>query len=434
MQHLHVCPLTILAGANSGGKSSAIKPLLLLRQTLDNTTDPGPLQIWGPNVQFERISQLLTKLSTTTSMDTITIDLDMTNGHLHLELSRISDFRIGIKKAEYNLSYELPSWAHRLELDPRMTSVEIDMQLPDYTRTHVSNLTTTLKPTQSKSGRESDAPSSFLSDPNWSVRQERCFPHIAYSSPAMDYFKIDLSSHPSANFSKALKSILHVSSERKIGGRIHQALEVQTVETGLPGLFELYTASIIENWQQSHDIRLDLLKDSLRELELTTDIFAFRRGDAALELYVGRPQSTEPTVVSLADVGLGVSHALPVLVALEFAMPGQLVYVEHPESHLHPRAARGLARALVRAARRGVRVVAETHSSILLLHIQTQVAHGEIDPEKVGLHWFALDHEGFTNIKFVQPDSHGRTGDWPEDFADIEMDANSAFLRAARER
>jgi|GEM_PF-4518882 len=37
-------------------------------------------------------------------------------------------------------------------------------------------------------------------------------------------------------------------------------------------------------------------------------------------------------------VGLGVSQTLPVLVALIAARPGDLVYLEQPEIHLHPRA------------------------------------------------------------------------------------------------
>ena len=138
-------------------------------------------------------------------------------------------------------------------------------------------------------------------------------------------------------------------------------------------------------------------------------------------------------MLNLADVGIGVSHVLPVLVALEVAEPGQVVYIEHPESHLHPRAAYGLATALKRAAKRGVRVIAETHSSLLLLNLQTLIANGELEPSDVGLHWFSLDQDGFTRIDFVQPDEHGRTGEWPEDFADTEMNAHSAFLRAVRE-
>ena len=81
-------------------------------------------------------------------------------------------------------------------------------------------------------------------------------------------------------------------------------------------------------------------------------------------------------MVSIADVGFGVSQVLPVLVALIVAEPGRLVYLEQPELHLHPRAQVALAQVLAAAAKRGVRVVAETHSSLLLLAVQTLVAEG----------------------------------------------------------
>ena len=51
-------------------------------------------------------------------------------------------------------------------------------------------------------------------------------------------------------------------------------------------------------------------------------------------------------MVSIADVGFGVSQVLPVLVALIVAKPGQLVYLEQPELHLHPRAQVALAQEL----------------------------------------------------------------------------------------
>ena len=44
-------PLTVLAGVNSAGKSSAMQPLLLLKQTLETSYDPGPLQLSGPNAE-----------------------------------------------------------------------------------------------------------------------------------------------------------------------------------------------------------------------------------------------------------------------------------------------------------------------------------------------------------------------------------------------
>src|SRR5919205_3343005 len=57
-QTIEIRPLTILAGANSSGKSSIMQPLLLLKQTLEATYDPGPLLLDGPNVKFTSMDQL----------------------------------------------------------------------------------------------------------------------------------------------------------------------------------------------------------------------------------------------------------------------------------------------------------------------------------------------------------------------------------------
>src|SRR5436309_14382929 len=51
-QSIEVRPLTILAGANSSGKSSIMQPLLLLKQTLEASYDPGALRIDGTYVRF----------------------------------------------------------------------------------------------------------------------------------------------------------------------------------------------------------------------------------------------------------------------------------------------------------------------------------------------------------------------------------------------
>src|SRR5271154_6921999 len=56
-QTLEIRPLTLLAGANSSGKSSMMQPLLLLKQTLEAPYDPGPLLLNGPNAKFTSVSQ-----------------------------------------------------------------------------------------------------------------------------------------------------------------------------------------------------------------------------------------------------------------------------------------------------------------------------------------------------------------------------------------
>src|SRR5215831_5829541 len=56
-QTIEIRPLTLLAGANSSGKSSIMQPLLLLKQTLEAPYDPGPLLLDGPNVRFTSARQ-----------------------------------------------------------------------------------------------------------------------------------------------------------------------------------------------------------------------------------------------------------------------------------------------------------------------------------------------------------------------------------------
>src|SRR5579864_6862861 len=58
-QSIDIAPLTILAGANSSGKSSMIQPLLLLKQTLEAPFNPGPLRINGPTLDFTSTDQFM---------------------------------------------------------------------------------------------------------------------------------------------------------------------------------------------------------------------------------------------------------------------------------------------------------------------------------------------------------------------------------------
>src|SRR3954466_7053363 len=69
-QGIEIRPLTILAGANSSGKSSMIQPLLLLKQTLEASYDPGALLLNGPNVKFTSTDQLLSHIGKGHSLDT----------------------------------------------------------------------------------------------------------------------------------------------------------------------------------------------------------------------------------------------------------------------------------------------------------------------------------------------------------------------------
>src|SRR5713226_7008579 len=85
-QTIEIRPLTILAGANSSGKSSIMQPLLLLKQTLESTFDPDVLRLDGPNAQFTSPDQLLSRIHGKQPAATFSVRLEM-EGQPELQLN-----------------------------------------------------------------------------------------------------------------------------------------------------------------------------------------------------------------------------------------------------------------------------------------------------------------------------------------------------------
>ena len=262
------------------------------------------------------------------------------------------------------------------------------------------------------------------------IHRNRCF--LAFAVGYDDeIFPITFFRFPSNYLSR----MIHVPGLR---GNPERVYERTASGPSFPGTFEKYVATIIAEWARNLDPRLEGLQAMLAELRMTRDVAVRPVNDAQLELQVGRLLEVTlrgQDLVNVADVGFGVSQVLPVLVALLVAETGQLVYIEQPELHLHPRAQYELARVMADAAKRGVKVVAETHSALLLRQIQTLLAKGEIDPDLVRLHWFLRNpDDGKTSIHTADLDENGAFGDWPEDFGDVEMKAEGAYLDAVEER
>src|SRR5580700_3396655 len=83
-QEIEIAPLTILAGANSSGKSSIMQPLLMLKQTLEATYDPGPLKLDGPNVRFTSADEFLSRTENT---EASRLRVEIASGQLDFEVT-----------------------------------------------------------------------------------------------------------------------------------------------------------------------------------------------------------------------------------------------------------------------------------------------------------------------------------------------------------
>lgn len=410
---LSIRPLTILAGTNSSGKSSAMQSLLLLKQTLETDYEIAGLRIDGPNARFTSRDQLLSK-SDPKSKPRLFIELQFGNDFISVEYAKSSR--------------ELYCVRQRQRLNGRLTDLT------------PRTLTSTLK---KYFGPESgDASTMFLEifseakgidfryrisrdkgflSPSAEVRHQKNN-QLIYSMP---------SSTPNPSFLECLRKLIHIPGLRGQPERTYKRMAAGPFFTGT---FPQYVASIVARWQQTGDRRLDRLRAEVTEMGLTWKVATKPVDDSSFELLVGMlPRARRGgagDLVSIADVGLGVSQALPILVAMQVAEPGRIVYIEQPELHLHPRGQVRIAQILARHAMRGVRIIVETHSRLFLLAIQSEIAKNpHRDPDWVALHWFSRGKDGASKVSTAQIDKDGSYGSWQVDFDDVSSSLELEFLK-----
>ena len=415
-QSIELKPLTVLAGANSSGKSSIMQPMLLLKQTLESPGDPGAILLNGDHVQFSSSDQLLSRLADAgrSGHAEFSVELDMSDYEsLLLRFGKAE--RSGFEAVE--MRYENCD-EERFSIRPGMSHAEIMEAIPpSWKRTLFEGIT-----------RQGEDWSS-------SVFRDRCFLDVRFR-------RIDASepgwSGPGAvpfvpRFESRIEGIIHLPGLRGNPRRTYPRMAAGPV---FEGTFEYYVASLVDAWQRDQNVNLERLEQALRTLGLTWRLRAEGIDDTQIQLKAGRlpVQDSESDMVSIADMGLGISQSLPVLVSLIAAQPGQLVYIEQPEIHLHPLAQRRLAHVLIDAIQHGANVVIETHSSLLLRELQTAVASGKLDPGMMVLHWFSRDKNGWSQISTAEPDENGAYGDWPADFDATELEAERAYLDAVEAR
>jgi len=125
------------------------------------------------------------------------------------------------------------------------------------------------------------------------------------------------------------------------------------------------------------------------------------------------------------NVGFGISYVLPVVLALLKAREGDLLIVENPEAHLHPKGQRKMGELIAKAAQGGVQIIVETHSDHVLNGIRLCAKKGKVEPEKVRLYYFSrqeIEENGEQKtVPFIENPvlkEDGRLSFWPDGFFD----------------
>lgn len=404
--------LTVLSGANSSGKSSFMQPFLILKQTIENHYDSGSLELYGENAKLTDSSQVISKVPKH-SKKSFNVEMKAEKNSCVVSYKYKRGYGLQVDYVRFT-NEKIPSG---LTLKLGMKSELIEGKVPEedfgFIKKFIEgeNLT-----------------------PKWKAIREKCFISAELSFGGGKFSRLKAGIEPTKKLQQFVTRLIHVPGLR---GNPERTYKIASSDDVYPGSFEKYVASIVSNWSKlkKFETKYAQLKEQLLELGLASNIKTVKIDDTSVEIKISRSNSAdEQDCVNIADVGFGVSQTLPVLVALIGAKKGQYVYIEQPELHLHPKAQFKLASIITKAISRGVRIIIETHSSILIRGIQIAVVRKQLDKDKVALNWFTQNLEsGETEVSKAKLDEFGAFGEWPEDFDDTSLDVEQLYLDAVEE-
>ena len=157
----------------------------------------------------------------------------------------------------------------------------------------------------------------------------------------------------------------------------------------------------------------------LRRLEVGYELSIESAGARLRDLYEVRLKDTTrktPVNVSLSDVGFGISQLLPFVVQ-SLAGNEQIITIEQPEVHVHPRLQADLGDLLAYAAKKQRnQFVIETHSEHLILRLQKLVRNGDLSSDDVSVLYVRRGGEGSEVLQLHLDEEGDFIDDWPGGF------------------
>jgi len=175
----------------------------------------------------------------------------------------------------------------------------------------------------------------------------------------------------------------------------------------------------VNRWMSvvSPGVSISIQREQCGDQELLVEMVGFGEG---VEQRLFKPQ----------NVGFGISYTLPVVVALLTAQPEDVIIIENPEAHLHPKGQAKMGELIARAAAWGVQLFVETHSDHVVNGIRAAVKDGIVKPADVNIAFFernehevpsedgAAHQEIYSEVRNIRVDKNGSLSEYPDGFLD----------------
>lgn len=130
----------------------------------------------------------------------------------------------------------------------------------------------------------------------------------------------------------------------------------------------------------------------------------------------------------LLQIGFGNTQILPILITILTAKRGDLVIIENPEVHLHPKWKTNLVELFYYAVKFGVNILIETQSLEIVNRIRLSVKNDNTLKDKTSLYFFE-NHSLKCSIQKIEIEDTGSLDLWPDDFVDkVTIEDNFGLL------
>ncbi|MDR2085311.1 MAG: DUF3696 domain-containing protein [Bacteroidales bacterium] len=365
-----ISDLTVFAGGNGNGKSTAIQSLLLLRRTVEHCSEwkSDHFQYNAPN-------------------------------NLNIELNGTYCLGLGNSISVLPTEFEETEIELGINTEGKSFAVLYDTNKGD-------ELWITPKEVKNKFSFP-DNPLFFQQF--YYLNAERIGPRITQNIKFYDYYNVGVQGEFTAQIIYDLDS-LESKTEFKI--------DTKRI---------LYDKNYLKGNKFQHHINawLSFIIDGVTIIPIKDSNTHTARIVVENSFSKGKP--TFPT-----NTGFGISYSLPIIVSCLLAEKNRILIIENPEAHLHPSAQSKMGYFLGVMANAGVKIIVETHSDHIINGIQIAVAKKVIEYNKVIINYFhredktkeELEEEKILGIKqqpaikSIQMNQQGELLEWPKGFFD----------------
>ncbi|HFK5526617.1 TPA: DUF3696 domain-containing protein [Elizabethkingia anophelis] len=233
------------------------------------------------------------------------------------------------------------------------------------------------------------------------------------------------------------KNIHYVSADRVGPRKFVEKISIpKSIHTGAKGEYSINVLFHSEKLGLTVDEKLYLGNNNYSIIGQTEEWLNYILDGAKIDL-IGKEENS--SVLSLLmnnrkdgkiyksiNIGFGYSYILPLIITGLISKPGEVIIIENPEAHLHPRAQSRISEFFARVSSTGVQVFIESHSEHILNGLRVASLNKDIDLEYSDINILYFNEE-FIHHE-LQINGKGKIDNWPTGFFDQQdIDISSIF-------